>query len=182
MRALSSAGERSLHTGEVAGSIPAAPTSLRCFAATAGKPASCFAATAGKPASRIPAKRRRLPVVARRAKTGWGPMKYVYLLQSIDYLDDTYFGLIDGLRSRFSAHNAGRSTHTAKYKPWRSVSYIARFPTRGRRLNLDVTASGRALARKRLRYLSALRQFPLPAGKRPLLSTRATIGGHSKSN
>jgi hypothetical protein len=28
-----------LHTGEVAGSIPAAPTSLRCFAATAGKPA-----------------------------------------------------------------------------------------------------------------------------------------------
>src|SRR5208282_884200 len=32
-RALSSAGERSLHTGEVVGSIPTAPTSLRCFAA-----------------------------------------------------------------------------------------------------------------------------------------------------
>jgi hypothetical protein len=29
--------ERSLHTGEVVGSIPTAPTSLRCFAATAGK-------------------------------------------------------------------------------------------------------------------------------------------------
>jgi hypothetical protein len=47
------------HTGEVAGSIPAAPTSLRCFAATAGKPPQT-----------PPAKRRRLPVEARRAKTG----------------------------------------------------------------------------------------------------------------
>src|SRR5579864_1603301 len=41
-RALSSAGERSLHTGEVVGSIPTAPTRLRCFAATAGKPAKGF--------------------------------------------------------------------------------------------------------------------------------------------
>src|SRR6266849_320854 len=32
VRALSSAGERSLHTGEVAGSIPAAPTTIPCFA------------------------------------------------------------------------------------------------------------------------------------------------------
>jgi hypothetical protein len=34
--------ELDLHTGEVVGSIPTAPTSLRCFAATAGKPASAM--------------------------------------------------------------------------------------------------------------------------------------------
>src|SRR4051812_22974778 len=41
VRALSSAGERSLHTGEVAGSIPAAPTIFREFAG--GSPAERYA-------------------------------------------------------------------------------------------------------------------------------------------
>ena len=49
-------------------------------------------------------------------------MKYVYLLQSIDYPHETYVGLTDNLRSRFFAHNAGRSAHTNKYRPWRLVS------------------------------------------------------------
>jgi predicted GIY-YIG superfamily endonuclease len=52
-------------------------------------------------------------------------MKYVYLLQSIDFSDETYVGLTDDLRARFTAHNAGRSPHTAKYKLWRLVTYIA---------------------------------------------------------
>ncbi len=76
------------------------------------------------------AKRRRLPVVARQAKTGCGSMKYVYLLQSIEHADETYVGLTDDLRSRFAAHNAGRSPHTAKYRPWRLVTYIASSSTR----------------------------------------------------
>jgi putative endonuclease len=142
VRALSSAGERSLHTGEVAGSIPAAPTSLRRFAATAGKPAS-----------HSHAKRRRLPVEARRAKTGGDKMKYVYLLQSIEFPDETYVGLTDDLRSRFTAHNAGRSPHTAKYKPWRLVTYVA-FSDERKAVAFErylKSAAGRAFANKRLR-------------------------------
>jgi len=50
-------------------------------------------------------------------------MKYVYLLQSIDYPDETDVGVTDDLRSRFPAHNAGRSRHAAKYQPWQLVSY-----------------------------------------------------------
>jgi len=52
-------------------------------------------------------------------------MKYAYLLQSVEYHDQTYIGLTDDLRSRLSAHNKGRSSHTDKYKPWRLARYVA---------------------------------------------------------
>ena len=80
-------------------------------------------------------------------------MKYVYLLQSIDYPDETYVGHTDDLRSRFSAHNTGRSPHTNKYKPWRLVSYVA-FSDERKAVEFErylKTASGRAFANKRLR-------------------------------
>jgi putative endonuclease len=57
-------------------------------------------------------------------------MRYVYLLQSVEFPDQTYVGLTDDLRSRFSEHNCGRSPHTAKYRPWRLVSYVAFFNVR----------------------------------------------------
>jgi predicted GIY-YIG superfamily endonuclease len=80
-------------------------------------------------------------------------MKYVYLLQSINYPDQTYVGLTDDLQSRLAAHNAGRSPHTAKYKPWRLVSYIA-FSDERKAVEFErylKTASGRAFSNKRLR-------------------------------
>ncbi|HEY7243036.1 MAG TPA: GIY-YIG nuclease family protein [Xanthobacteraceae bacterium] len=43
-------------------------------------------------------------------------------MQSIEFPDETYVGLTDELRARFTAHNSGRSPHTAKYKPWRLVT------------------------------------------------------------
>jgi putative endonuclease len=52
-------------------------------------------------------------------------MRYVYLLQSVEFPDQTYVGLTDDLRSRPSAHNRGHSSHTDKYKPWRLVTYVA---------------------------------------------------------
>jgi putative endonuclease len=52
-------------------------------------------------------------------------MKYVYFLQSTQYPEQNYVGLTDDLKSRFEAHNAGSSPHTAKYKPWRLISYVA---------------------------------------------------------
>lgn len=80
-------------------------------------------------------------------------MKYVYLLESIDWPEETYVGLTDDLRARFAAHNAGRSPHTAKFAPWRLITYIAFSDGRGaiefeRYLK---TASGRAFAKKRFR-------------------------------
>jgi hypothetical protein len=56
---------------------------------------------------------RRSPQGEDRARR----MKYVYLLQSIEFPNQTYVGLADDLRARFSARNAGRSPHTSKYKP-----------------------------------------------------------------
>jgi putative endonuclease len=80
-------------------------------------------------------------------------MKYVYLLQSLNYPDETYVGLTDDLRSRFAAHNAGQSLHTKKLKPWRLVTYIA-FSDEAKAVGFErylKTPSGRAFARKRLR-------------------------------
>jgi len=80
-------------------------------------------------------------------------MKYVYLLQSIRFPNESYVGLTDDLRSRFTAHNAGRSPHTAKYKPWRLVAYIA-FSDERKPVEFErylKSASGRAFAKKRLR-------------------------------
>ena len=80
-------------------------------------------------------------------------MTYVYLLESIQHPDETYIGLTDDLRARFRAHNAGQSKHTAKFKPWRLVTYIA-FSDDNKAVAFErylKSASGRAFANKRLR-------------------------------
>jgi predicted GIY-YIG superfamily endonuclease len=80
-------------------------------------------------------------------------MKYVYLLQSINFPDRTYVGLTDDLRGRFAAHNAGQSPHTSKFKPWRIVTYIA-FTDGSKALEFErylKSGSGQAFANKRLR-------------------------------
>jgi len=80
-------------------------------------------------------------------------MKYVYLLESFEHPEETYVGLTDDLKSRFAAHNTGRSPHTAKFKPWRLVTYIA-FSDERKAIDFErylKSASGRAFANKRLR-------------------------------
>ena len=80
-------------------------------------------------------------------------MKYVYLLESVDYPDQFYVGLTDDLRVRFDAHNAGQSPHTAKFKPWRLVTYVA-FSDEAKAAAFErylKSSSGRAFAKKRLR-------------------------------
>jgi putative endonuclease len=80
-------------------------------------------------------------------------MKYVYLLRNIDFPNETYVGLTDDLRARLTAHNAGRSPHTTKYKPWRLVTYVA-FSDGRKAVEFErylKSASGRAFAKKRLR-------------------------------
>ena len=80
-------------------------------------------------------------------------MRYVYLLQSVEFPDQTYVGLTDDLQFRFSEHNRERSPHTAKYRPWRLVTYVA-FSDERKTIEFErylKTASGRAFANKRLR-------------------------------
>ncbi len=52
-------------------------------------------------------------------------MRYVYLLESIGEPGQRYVGQSDDLRTRLADHNAGKSPHTAKFKPWRLVTYLA---------------------------------------------------------
>jgi len=52
-------------------------------------------------------------------------MRYVYLLQSISHPDQHYVGLTWNVESRLAAHNAGQSTHTAKFRPWKIITYHA---------------------------------------------------------
>ncbi|MBI3704375.1 MAG: GIY-YIG nuclease family protein [Rhizobiales bacterium] len=80
-------------------------------------------------------------------------MKYVYFLESVRDPKQTYVGLTGNLRARIASHNAGQSMHTAKFKPWRLVSYFA-FSDENKAVAFErylKTASGRAFARKRLR-------------------------------
>jgi putative endonuclease len=80
-------------------------------------------------------------------------MTYVYFLQSIDYPDQNYVGLAGDLRARLKVHNSGGSLHTAKYKPWRLVTYVG-FSDEAKAVAFErymKTASGRAFAKKRLR-------------------------------
>jgi putative endonuclease len=80
-------------------------------------------------------------------------MRYVYLLESIDFPDQTYVGLTDDLRTRFADHIKGRSPHTDKFKPRRLVNYVA-FSDERKAIEFErylKSASGRAFANKRLR-------------------------------
>ena len=79
-------------------------------------------------------------------------MFYVYLLQSDFGSGHRYVGLTRDLRQRLRAHNAGNSPHTAKYKPWRLVSYLAfsgKFKAEAFEKYLK-SGSGHAFARKHL--------------------------------
>ncbi len=39
--------------------------------------------------------------------------------------DKIYIGQTDHLSNRLTAHNDGKSIHTAKYKPWKMYMYFA---------------------------------------------------------
>ncbi|PTY01250.1 GIY-YIG nuclease family protein [Opitutus sp. ER46] len=52
-------------------------------------------------------------------------MHYVYILESVREPSEKYVGLTDDLRARLKDHNAGRSPHTAKHRPWNLVCYHA---------------------------------------------------------
>jgi putative endonuclease len=50
---------------------------------------------------------------------------YAYILRSKKFPDQTYVGSTSDLRNRLTEHNAGKSVHTNKFKPWELVAYVA---------------------------------------------------------
>ena len=79
-------------------------------------------------------------------------MHYVYSIQSEDHPDKYYVGLTTDLERRLAEHDAVKSIHTNKFRPWKIVSYTA-FIDKSRAEKFEVylkTSSGRAFAKKRL--------------------------------
>jgi len=77
---------------------------------------------------------------------------YVYILRSIASPEQEYTGATADLKKRFADHNAGKSKHTSKYRPWELTCYIA-LPDKYKALEFEKylkSHSGRAFARKRL--------------------------------
>lgn len=53
-------------------------------------------------------------------------MYYVYLLKSVDDTSRHYIGFTEkGVPARLEEHNAGKSIHTNKHKPWECIAYFA---------------------------------------------------------
>ena len=118
------------------GSNPCAPTTLRLYEASCGRPHK--ASSKGEVVSSEVLTKEDLQ------------MFYVYLIKSIPYPEQKYIGQTDDLKKRLTQHNAGYSIHTAKYKPWELVNYFA-FSSKDAALEFEQylkTGSGYAFAKK----------------------------------
>ena len=85
------------------------------------------------------------------AKGDKNNMFYVYLIKSISHPEQRYVGMTDDLQRRLKDHNAGRSLHTSKYKPWMLINYIA-FSSKDGAAEFEQylkSGSGHAFANKR---------------------------------
>jgi putative endonuclease len=79
-------------------------------------------------------------------------MRYVYLLRSESSLDQLYVGVTSDLKQRLADHNAGKSSHTSKFVPWKLVTYVA-FSDQQKAETFErylKSGSGHAFANKRL--------------------------------
>ncbi len=79
-------------------------------------------------------------------------MWYVYLLESDGAAGEPYIGVTSDLNRRLPEYNSGKSSHTAKFKPWRLVTYVA-FSDEKKAASFErylKSGSGHAFAKKRL--------------------------------
>jgi len=77
---------------------------------------------------------------------------YVYLLESLVQPRQRYVGFTVDLKRRLQEHDAGKSTHTSKFKPWKLVTYVA-FSDEAKAISFErylKSGSGHAFAGKRL--------------------------------
>ena len=76
----------------------------------------------------------------------------MYIIRSTSAPDQEYTGATADLKQRVAEHNAGKSTHTAKFVPWK-LAWYCRFPDKYVALEFEKylkSHSGRAFAKKRL--------------------------------
>ncbi len=52
-------------------------------------------------------------------------MHYVYLIESLSAQSERYVGITADLKQRLQEHNAGKSSHTSKFRPWKLTAYMA---------------------------------------------------------
>ena len=79
-------------------------------------------------------------------------MHYVYLIESFSAPHEPYVGITSDLEQRLREHNAGKASHTSKFKPWKLTAYVA-FTNRAKAEAFEryiKSGSGHAFARKRL--------------------------------
>jgi putative endonuclease len=79
-------------------------------------------------------------------------MYYVYLIESVSAHGERYLGMTTDRKERLQEHNAGKSSHTSKFKPWKLTVYVA-FTDRAKAEAFECylkSGSGHAFARKRL--------------------------------
>jgi putative endonuclease len=79
-------------------------------------------------------------------------MKYVCIVNSIDFPDRYYTGVTGELKARLHKHDAREVSHTSKYAPWKLKTYIA-FSEGDQVFAFEKylkSASGRVFAKKRL--------------------------------
>jgi putative endonuclease len=77
---------------------------------------------------------------------------YIYLIESVSAQGERYLGMATDLKERLQEHNAGKSSHTSKFKPGKMTTYIA-FTDRARAEAFErylKSGSGHAFARKHL--------------------------------
>ncbi len=77
-------------------------------------------------------------------------MHFVYVLRSEKDPRRHYVGITSEIATRLEHHNAGKSPHTDKYRPWRLVVYVG-FPTQERAIRFErylKSGSGRAFAKR----------------------------------
>ncbi|MCF3652283.1 GIY-YIG nuclease family protein [Synoicihabitans lomoniglobus] len=79
-------------------------------------------------------------------------MHYVYQIESISHAGERYIGSTADLKARLIKHNEGGSPHTAKYRPWKLVSYQAfESPEKARAFEAYLkSGSGRAFAQRHI--------------------------------
>jgi predicted GIY-YIG superfamily endonuclease len=78
---------------------------------------------------------------------------YVYIIASTAHPEQYYVGMTNDVESRLKDHNSGKSSHTAKYKPWCLVFHCW-FDDAAKASEFEKylkSGSGRAFAAKRLR-------------------------------
>jgi putative endonuclease len=78
---------------------------------------------------------------------------FVYIIASQAHPEQYYVGMTNDVESRLNDHNTGKSSHTAKYKPWRLVFHCW-FEDAEKAQAFEKylkSGSGRAFAAKRLR-------------------------------